>query len=208
MNEAKIEAAIENWFNEVGRNIGLSGASYFKVLFTGIKEFFYVNTLKRSDKVKIVIHIAFTVIAIIFVQFKSVEITEFYSNYLKVWDKNLINKMLYKPIIIEVIVWLMIPSFFTSLGRKKLKMIEYMTDQFEEMKFFSGKKKTIIEDGKKIKVPKTPLFIRKIYQSEDTFLYIFTSDGILPEEWEKRKRQLEYMLDGHIIKFNQGGFLN
>lgn len=204
INEKKLEADIENWLTEVGHNIGGASSNYFQVLFKGIKETLSITYMGKKERmnlgVRFIVHGVIVALLII----RAEEITIFYSDFLSSHVKSFLSKLLYLPQLTKGIAVLIGLNFFYGLGVKKIREEEEMHDCFEEIKFFTGKKRTIRRGDEKITISETPRLIRKIVKDAHTRIYIFQSKGILPAEWEKKKDQLEYILDGKIINFKRG----
>lgn len=204
INEKKLEADIENWLTEVGRNIGGASSNYFQVLFKGIKETLSITYMGKKERMNLGVRFLIHGVIVALLIIRAEEITIFYSDFLSLHVKSFLSKLLYLPQLTKGIAVLIGLNFFYGLGVKKIRAEEEMHDCFEEIKFFTGKKRTIRRGNEKITISETPRLIRKIVRDAHTSIYIFQSKGILPAEWEKKKDQLEYILDGKIINFKRG----
>jgi len=204
INEDKLEQDIENWLVDVGGGFKDAGVSYFTVLFKGVKEALSIGYMGRKDRqqltIRLVVHV--TIIAVLIM--KTETITVIMSDFLSQYLKGFLSKLLYQPLITEGVAALIGLNYFYGIGLKKQLEEDEMSELFEEIKFFTGKKKMVVEGDKKVMVPATPKLIRKIDKDADTRIYMFQSKGILPAEWEKRKAQLEYILEGKIINMKRG----
>lgn len=203
-NEDKFEQDIENWFVDVGGGLKEVGVSYFSILFKGIKEVASIGYMGKIDVRKIITRIVIYTFIVALLILKTEEITMIYSEFLSDKLNGVFTKVLYKPVVTKVIAVLIGLNCFYGIGVSKKLEEEEMSSLFEEIKFFTGKKITVIEGDKKVMVPETPRLIRKITKDSETRLFMFQSKGILPEEWEKRKNHLEYILEGKIINLKRG----
>jgi energy-coupling factor transporter ATP-binding protein EcfA2 len=203
-NEDKLEQDIENWLVDVGNGLRDISTSFLSVLYKGIKEVFSVFYMGKKERIilaiRLLIHLVIILLLINYTDMITVKISDFLSIYFK----GFVTRFLYKPQAMKIVIGLVAINFFFGIGIKKEQEEKEMSDLFEEIKFFTGKKKLVQVGDKKVSVPETPRLIRKISQSSDSKVYIFQSKGILPEEWEKRKAQLEYILDGKIINMKRG----
>lgn len=203
-NEDKFEQDVENWFVDVGVGLKEVGSSYFSILFKGIKEVASIGYMGKIDIKEIITRIVIYTFIVALLILKTEEITMIYSEFLSDKLNGVFTKVLYKPFVTKVLAVLLGLNCFYGIGVSKKLEEEEMSSLFEEIKFFTGKKKAVIEGDKKVMVPETPRLIRKITKDSETRLFMFQSKGIFPEEWEKRKNHLEYILEGKIINFKRG----
>ncbi len=203
-NEDKFEQDVENWLCDVGGGIKDIGVSYFSILFKGVREVFSIGYMGKKDAKKLMVRLVIYIIIVALLIIKTEEFTILYSNFLSVKFKGSFSKILYKPFVTQVVAVLIFLNCFYGIGVKKQLEEEEMSSLFEEIKFFTGRKKLVVEGDKRVMIPETPRLIRKITKDSETRLFMFQSKGILPEEWEKKKDQLEYILEGKIINFKRG----
>lgn len=204
INEKKLESDIENWFTEVGYNLGRSSSSYIKVLFKGVKEVLSVKYMSKKDRAMILIRLLIHGIVIAVLILQADKITVLYSDYLSQHLKGILSKLLYVPELTKAMSIFVGLNCFHGLGVEKQREEDEIHELFDEIRFYTGKKRTIRSGDEKVIISETPRLIRKIQTEKDTRIYMFQSKGILPEEWEKRKAQLEYILGGKIINFKRG----
>ena len=204
INEKKLESDIENWFGEVGYNLGRFSLSYFYLLTKGFKEVLSLLYMGRKEQILITIRIFFYGLVVSLLIIRADPITVWYSDLLSNYAKSFLSHLLYSTNVTKVFAVLIGCDLFHGLGLKKQREEQEMHDRFEEIKFFTGKKRTIKHGDEKITISETPRLIRKIVKDKHTTIYMFQSKGILPEEWDKKKEHLEYILDGHIINIKRG----
>ncbi|MBN2794478.1 MAG: hypothetical protein JXR88_03660 [Clostridia bacterium] len=203
-NEDKLEADVEQWLTEVGSGIGRGLKDYSKVLFKGVGELLSLRYMGKKDRISVLFKLLVNALIVTVLLMKAEDVTKLYSDFLKQYEKEFLNYILYKPLLTKAFAIVVAINFFHSLGIKKLIEEENMHELFEEIRFFTGKKRVVYQGDEKLTISETPRLIRKVVKDSDTTIYMFQSKGILPEEWEKRKDQLEYILEGKVVNFKRG----